>query len=93
MIPFATAERAHAGDRIARPLTDDQAATIDTVVQSLLGFRVRPATDVFGVVHLHPAHAVSTRDEVRVLRAMRAVTDSPLAWHSHPGDLIWGVTA
>lgn len=89
MIPIATAERAHAGDRIARPLTDDQADTIDRVAVAFLGVRIRPSTDAFGVVHLWPTGPVSTMDEVHTLRAIAAVTDSPLAWHRPAEDVIW----
>lgn len=92
MIPLASAEKAHAGDRIARPLTEHQADTIDRVAVAFLGVHLRPETDFFGIVHIHPDGPVSVVDEVRALYAIAAITDSPLAWH-RPPDVVWTVPA
>jgi hypothetical protein len=41
-----------------------------------------------GTVHVWPEHKLSTPEEVTVLRAFKAVTDCPIAWHaSRPSDI------
>lgn len=86
MIPIATDQRAHAGDRIARPLTEQAARDLDAVLAIRLGVQLHPTTDFFGVVHLHPSRPLTTREEVRALAVVMAKTDAPLAW---TGDVIW----
>jgi hypothetical protein len=67
-------------DLIAHRITADEAATI-TKVLAAEGLRIEPATDVFGVLHLWAKTPIGTAGEVRVLRAFKAVGDSPLEYH------------
>ncbi len=88
MIPTCTPERAHAGDHIERPCTETQATDVEAMLAQRLGVMVRPVLDG-RTVHLWPERRLTTAEEVRVLRAFAAVTDSPLAWH---GDVVWTAT-
>jgi len=68
-------------DLIAHRITPTEAATVAKVL-AVEGLRVEPTEPDFeGVVHLWAKQVTSTRGEVRVLRAFRAVTDEPLAFH------------
>lgn len=71
----------HCVNRIGHQLTATEAAVI-TKVLAAEGIRVEPTEpDFFGVVHIWAKERTDTAGEVRALRAFRAVTDSPLAWH------------
>jgi hypothetical protein len=68
-------------DLIAHRITPTEAATVAKVL-AVEGLRVEPTEpDAFGVVHLWAKQVTSTRGEVRIVRAFRAVTDEPLAFH------------
>jgi hypothetical protein len=68
-------------DLIAHRITPTEAATVAKVL-AVEGLRVEPTEpDAFGVVHLWAKQPTSTRGEVRIVRAFRAVTDEPLAFH------------
>lgn len=82
MIPTITAD-GRVADLVQLPLTDEQATDVEAAIALNLGVMVRPVIDFHGTVHLHPDTALSTADEVAVLRAFKDVTDSPLAWHPH----------
>lgn len=88
MIPLATADRAHAGDRIGRPITPWDIAIARTLLREV--HHINVAVDVQGdVVHLTPHRPVTTGEEVLVLRQFLAFTDSPLRFHQPPADIIW----
>ncbi len=84
MITLASADKAHAGDRIARPLTDETGRVLNAVLWQVYGLRIQPTPDLAGVVQLWPDRPLSTVEEVRATRAIKAVTDSPLHWN-RPG--------
>jgi hypothetical protein len=68
-------------DRVAHHITPTEAATVAKVLAAE-GIRVEPTEpDIWGVVHLWAKQPTDTRAEVRVLRAFRALTDGPLAFH------------
>lgn len=68
-------------DLVGHEITTSEAATVAKVLAAE-GIRVEPTEpDFFGVVHLWAKVPIGTAGEVRALRAFRAVTDSPLAWH------------
>ena len=68
-------------DLIAHRITATEAATVAKVL-AVEGLRVEPTEpDAFGVVHLWALQYTGTAGEVRVLRAYRAITDGPLAFH------------
>lgn len=86
MIPTCTAERAHAGERIARPLTEWDTAIARTLLATVHHIEVR--VEMRGqVVHLFPQRPVSTTEEVLVLRQFIEFSDSPL--HFHRYDVVW----
>jgi hypothetical protein len=70
----------HAVDRIGHKITTAEASVI-TKVLAAEGIRIEPASDVFGVLHLWAKTPIGTAGEVRVLRAFKAVGDSPLEYH------------
>ena len=68
-------------DLIAHRITPAEAATVAKVLAAE-GLRVEPTEpDAFGVVHLWAKQPCSTRQEVRIVRAFRAIDDGPLAFH------------
>lgn len=68
-------------DLIAHRITATEASTVAKVLAAE-GLRVEPTEPDFeGVVHLWAKTPLGTRGEVRVLRAFRALTDGPLAFH------------
>ncbi len=82
----------HVVDRPARPMTPWDAAIARTLLREVhrIEIDVRTCAEKRGeVVHLAPSRRLSTAEEVLVLRAFAAVTDSPLAWH---GDVVWTAT-
>lgn len=70
----------HATTVLDRPLTAAAAGQVAAILHSS-GIPVEPSTDSAGVVHLFPLRLLATVEEVVVLRAFRAVSDSPIAWH------------
>jgi hypothetical protein len=64
----------------ARELTD---AEIHDFAKAFArdGIRIEPVLDIFGVLHLWALEPTTIAQEVAVLRAVAAVTDSRLAWH------------
>jgi hypothetical protein len=68
-------------DLIAHRITATEAATV-TKVLAVEGLHVEPTEpDAFGVVHLWAKRTMNTAEEFRTIRAFKAVTDGPLAFH------------
>lgn len=73
-------DHGHAVDVFARPICQvDATAIAATLGRSGIG--VESTVDALGVVKLWPLHKLTTAEEVAVLQAYTAVTDSRLAWH------------
>lgn len=91
MIAVASAEHAHAGDRIGHPLTPWDTAVARTLLA--LSHDIEVHVEVKGdVVHLYPQRLVTTAEEVTVLRTFIEFTDQRVAWHDPAAkavDLIW----
>jgi hypothetical protein len=91
VISLATAERAHAGDRIGQPLTAWDTAVARTLLA--VSHDIEVHVEVKGdVVHLYPQRFVTTAEEVTVLRQFLQFTDSPIKWHDPSvkvPDIIW----
>lgn len=73
----------HVVDVVARELTDDRADTVTAVLRSF-GYRVELVTDGLGTVNIW-AQPTDTIGEVRIISAVKAVTDAPLAYHEAVG--------
>jgi hypothetical protein len=69
----------HVIDVVARELTDDRADTVTAVLRTF-GLRVELVTDLHGTVNIW-AQPTDTIGEVRIISAVKAVTDAPLAYH------------
>jgi hypothetical protein len=68
-------------DLIAHRITATEAATVAKVLAAE-GLRVEPTEPDFeGVVHLWAKRPMNTAEEFRTIRAFKAVTDGPLAFH------------
>lgn len=73
----------HVVDVVARELTDDRANTVTAVLRTF-GYRVELVPDALGTVNIW-AQPTDTIGEVRIISAVKAVTDSPLAYHQAVG--------
>lgn len=69
----------HVVDIVARELTEDRADTVTAVLRTF-GYRVELVPDGVGTVNIW-SQAVDTLGEVRIISAVKAVTDAPLAFH------------
>jgi len=68
-------------DLIAHRITPTEAATVAKVL-AVEGLRVEPTEPDFdGVVHLWAKQPMNTAEEFRTIRAFKAITDGPLAFH------------
>ena len=68
-------------DLIAHRITPTEAATVAKVL-AVEGLRVEPTEPDFeGVVHLWAKEPMSTAEEFRTIRAFKAITDGPIAFH------------
>lgn len=72
----------HVVERANRELTDADAHHV-TVALAAQGIHIAPVVDVYHTVHLWAQQPVTTRQEVRVIAAFRARTDSRLSFHAH----------
>ncbi len=71
----------HARQVVAHHITAAEAAAVCNVLRSVEGIQVSADVGYDGTLNLRPSCPVSTGQEVAVLRAFTAVTDSPLHWH------------
>jgi hypothetical protein len=73
-------DRGHAVEVFARPIGQADATTIANTL-GRAGIGVESTVDAVGTVTLWPLRRLTTAEEVVVLQAYTAVTDSRLAWH------------